>query len=138
MNIGRVTQLTGASPKAIRHYEAIGLIQHVSRNGKYRTYTMAEVNLIRLIRSAQSLGFKLSELVALTEQGGLPSWPHILALVDQKHSAVLQEIARLDRLREQLDALRNELQDCQDGDDAQIDLKDIDCEWIDKHPALPD
>ncbi len=130
MNIGLVTKLTGASPKAIRNYEAIGLIYQIQRKGKYRTYNMNDVNLIRLIRTAQKLGFKLSELLALTEEGKLPSWKGIRDLVDQKCLAVEQEIARLGRLREDLMSLSSELGSCPDLDDSEIDLSEIDCDLI--------
>jgi DNA-binding transcriptional MerR regulator len=132
MNIGLVTKLTGASPKAIRNYESIGLIYQIPRKGKYRTYNMNDVTLIRLIRTAQKLGFKLSELVALTEEGKLPSWKGIRDLVNEKCSAVDQEIARLDSLREDLKALSSELDSCPDLDDSEIDLSDIECDLVSK------
>lgn len=138
MNISHVSRMTGASPKAIRHYEAMGLIPNVQRKGNYRRYTQREVNLIRLIRTAQTLGFKLSELATLTEQGKSPTWLGVLGLVEQKYERVMDELARLDALREQLGSLRNELQDCLASEDEEIDLKEIECELVPPLSQLSD
>ena len=137
MNISCVTRLTGASQKAIRNYEAIGLIHQVQRRGKYRVYTMNDVNLVRLIRTAQKLGFKLSELATLTENGNLPTWRGVLELVEKKHTVVQQELVRLDQLCEQLSVLRTELHDCLESTDEEINLKEIDCDLISKNSLFP-
>lgn len=130
MNIGIVSQLTGASPKAIRHYEAKGLMPRVQRQGTYRTYTPAEVNLVRLIRSAQKLGFKLSDLSALTRQGQALTWLAILNLVDQRLDQVSRELARLEQQRHQLSALQHELRACIDPANDVVDLTDVECELL--------
>ena len=62
MYIGKVSKLAGATPKAIRHYESIGLLAPPKRVGKYRCYSDEDVKLIRLIKCAQTYGFQLSEL----------------------------------------------------------------------------
>ncbi len=62
LTIGQVAQLTSVSAKAIRHYEALGLLPFVVRLGSYRHYDQAHVLAIRLIRQAQDLGFTLAEL----------------------------------------------------------------------------
>ena len=62
MFIGTVSELTGATRKAIRYYESIKLIPPPKRHGGYRVYDDSDVKAIRLIRCAQSLGFSLSEL----------------------------------------------------------------------------
>lgn len=62
MFIGAVSELTGASRKAIRYYESIKLIPSPKRHGNYRVYDDSDVKAIHLIRCAQSLGFSLGEL----------------------------------------------------------------------------
>ena len=37
--IGEASKLSGASVKAIRHYENIGLLPNLGRSGSYRTFT---------------------------------------------------------------------------------------------------
>jgi len=62
MLIGRVSELTGVTRKAIRYYESIGLITSPSRKGSYRVYNDNDVVVISMIRRAQTLGFSLTEL----------------------------------------------------------------------------
>ncbi len=103
MFIGEVSKRTGATVKAIRHYESIGLLSGVRRVGKYRVFTEKDVVLIRLVRQAQSLGFKLSEMKRIREKGaGLPTWRGILGLIEEKQAAVSAEIDRLEQQRAQL------------------------------------
>ena len=67
MYIGKVSELTGATPKAIRHYEAIGLIPPPKRLGKYRHYSEKDVRLISMIKHAQKYGFQqISVSLAVT------------------------------------------------------------------------
>ena len=60
--IGQVSELTGATRKAIRHYESIGLMPTQTRSGNYRIYSDHDVIVISMIRRAQTLGFSLNEL----------------------------------------------------------------------------
>lgn len=65
MYIGKLAELTGATRKAIRLYESLGLIPIPDRQGTYRVYSDKDVVLINMIRRAQTLGFKLDELKEL-------------------------------------------------------------------------
>ena len=65
MYIGKLAELTGATRKAIRHYESLGLIPIPDRRGKYRVYSDKDVALINMIRRAQTVGFNLAELKEL-------------------------------------------------------------------------
>ena len=62
MYIGKLAELTGATRKAIRLYESLGLIPAPDRKGKYRVYSDKDVVLIKMIRRAQAVGFNLAEL----------------------------------------------------------------------------
>ena len=62
MYIGKAAQLSGTTIKAIRHYEAIGLLPAPQREGQYRVYSEQNVELLMFIKCAQQLGFKLKEL----------------------------------------------------------------------------
>lgn len=115
MRIGQVAKLTGATPKAIRHYEAIGLLDAVPRRGSYRSYTASEVALITLIKQAQALGFRLSEVGSLKAAGGAPDWSMIAALIADKRKSLADEMARLAALERQLATLQQELVACLSG-----------------------
>lgn len=63
MYIGELAKKSGASRKAIYLYEQLGLIQKPVRKSNYRVYPALVVDQIQTIRCAQSVGFKLKELV---------------------------------------------------------------------------
>ncbi len=62
MYIGKAAKLSGTTVKSIRHYEEIGLLPPAQRDGKYRIYNQESVDVLRFIKCAQQLGFKLKEL----------------------------------------------------------------------------
>ncbi|WEJ57647.1 Cu(I)-responsive transcriptional regulator [Devosia sp. FJ2-5-3] len=62
MNIGQASHASGVSPKMIRYYEQIGLIQPADRtDSNYRVYGNDEVHTLRFIRRARTLGFSMEE-----------------------------------------------------------------------------
>src|SRR5512145_1503768 len=65
-SIGRAAEVSGVTPKMIRHYEALELIPKAARTlGDYRVYTAAEVHALRFIRRARGLGFSMDEIGGL-------------------------------------------------------------------------
>ncbi|PKF49184.1 hypothetical protein AT251_20770 [Enterovibrio nigricans] len=54
MFIKQASELSGATQRAIRLYESLGLLT-VSRTGKYRVYTERNINLIKMIKEGQAL-----------------------------------------------------------------------------------
>jgi DNA-binding transcriptional MerR regulator len=95
MLIGRVSELTGATRKAIRHYESIGLINSPDRIGNYRTYTNHDVMIISMICRAKTLGFSLKEMKDIvsikTQEKKLPV-DLVYQLVEEKISALKQDV----------------------------------------------
>lgn len=65
MYIGALAKLTGASRKAIQHYESLGLIPVPQRKGRYRIYSASDADLVCMIKRAQSLGFSLKEITGV-------------------------------------------------------------------------
>jgi MerR family copper efflux transcriptional regulator len=119
MYIGEVAKLTGASLKAIRHYEALGLLGAVSRLGAYRVYAPNELLLIQLIKQAQGLGFRLAELAPLlVGRTGEPDWLAFAAAIDAKRLSVSAEIARLEALDGRLQQVAGEIISCLVAADA--------------------
>ena len=138
MKISHVARLTGASTKAIRHYEAIGLLSNIQRDGTYRVYQSKDVNLIRLIRIAQQLGFKLSEIATCIKPDETATWQDVLALIKTKRATVHEQINTLIQTRDQLDQLIHLLHACDDDEPEPVDLDDIDCElFLSRHPDKP-
>lgn len=112
MRIGELARRTGTTPKAIRLYEARGLMGAVARAGSYRHYGEADVARVLLIRQAQALGFRLAELDGLPHIDTTAGWERMAQLVAQRRAAVAQELARLAALDAQLAVLEAELHTC--------------------------
>lgn len=96
--IGKVAEMTGASRKAIRHYESLGLLPPPTRQGAYRVYTDKDVFLVHVIKHAQSHGFTLNELRDLI--GAIAKEKHFpiqvaLHVVAQKREAIQREAEAL-------------------------------------------
>lgn len=62
MYIGEASKKSGLSIKAIRFYEAIGLIKQPERKGRYRLYEETDIEILVLIKEAKELGITLSKL----------------------------------------------------------------------------
>jgi len=66
MNIGEVARHTGVGAKAIRFYESIGLLPNPERSANgYRRYGPADVDRLRFVARARSLGFSVANVSAL-------------------------------------------------------------------------
>ena len=113
MYIGEIARLTGASAKAIRHYESLGLLGRVERAGAYRHYRNAELQQVQLIRQAQGLGFRLAELVALLGGcTGEPDWLALAQAMARKRASIAGEVARLQALDQRLQAVSEVILAC--------------------------
>lgn len=62
MNIGQAASASGLPAKTIRYYESIGLIADVGRSASgYRDYRSEDVQALRFLRRARSLGFSVEQ-----------------------------------------------------------------------------
>jgi len=112
MFIGQLAKLTGCTPKAIRHYEQLGLLPEPLRQGSYRRYDEHHVTLVRMIRQAQAVGFKLAEIIPLiAEKLRSQRFPLKVANlgIEHKRLQLQDEIAALQRLDQQLLQLKQEI-----------------------------
>ena len=112
MYIGKLAELTGATRKAIRLYESIGLIPVPVRKGKYRVYSDNDVLLINMIRRAQTVGFnlvELKELVALkAKRNGFPI-EMANELIAKKREKLRKDMSDIMLLDQRLTELEDEL-----------------------------
>jgi DNA-binding transcriptional MerR regulator len=68
LRIGDVARLVGTTPRTIRYYEEIGLLEQAParESGRHRLYTAAEVERVReVMRLKNLLGVSLEELKTL-------------------------------------------------------------------------
>jgi MerR family copper efflux transcriptional regulator len=107
LSIGDAASRSGVPPKTIRYYEEVGLIAPAERlENRYRAYDENDVQTLRFIQRARSLGFSLKEVAEL------------LALYRDRRRAskdvkrlALAHVAELDRKIAELKAIRNTIAD---------------------------
>jgi DNA-binding transcriptional MerR regulator len=64
--IGELADLVGMSPRTIRYYEEIGLLNSIKRaEGGKRIYTDLDIQRLRFIKRLKHLGLALSEMLEL-------------------------------------------------------------------------
>lgn len=111
MYIGEVAKRTGLSIKAIRFYEAKGLIPPPLRQGNYRLYRDSDLELLSLLAEARQLGIPLARLQgAIRYRNGQVDWQRIqqfLLEVKQQfiteQQRLAEQISRLERCLSALD-----------------------------------
>ncbi len=111
MLIHELAQQTGVVAKTIRYYESIGLMPRPQRAANlYRQYTAADVERLRFIASARSLGFTLDNIreILAARDGGQAPCRQVLETIDQRLTDIDQRISALLDLRETLGQLRRE------------------------------
>lgn len=110
--IGKVAEITGASRKAIRHYESMGLLPPAKRRGKYRIYSEQDTFLVHMIKHTQTFGFSLAELRELVAAtANKPRFPVKLAqaLVARKRAALRRQIVDIRTLDRRLAQLLRDI-----------------------------
>lgn len=131
--IGQVSQRTGISAKTIRYYESMGLLPRPSRGeNHYRRYSQADVNRLLLLRRIKLLGASLSTaktlLASASDARCVDAQEALQTLVDDRLTALDQQIAELLALREQVRDYRRTLESCRtDEDTAFRDCADMRC-----------
>jgi DNA-binding transcriptional MerR regulator len=80
--VSEAARLAGTTRKAIRVYEAKGLLPDPERtDAGYRLFTAEDVEVLRFIRRARSLGLSLAEIgeVLDHQRGGARPCGHVIA-----------------------------------------------------------
>ena len=111
MRIKQLAIQTGVPTETIRYYESIGLVPTPRRAANnYREYGAADVERLRFIASARSLGLSpadISEILAARDQGIAPC-ERVLSALDQGLVDLDRRLADMLALRETMLNLRRE------------------------------
>lgn len=106
-SIGKAAELSGITPKMIRHYESLELIPKASRTaGDYRVYSAADIHTLRFIRRARGLGFSMDEIGTL-----LGLWRNQRRASEQVKRLAMKHVAELDSKIAELQSMRAALAD---------------------------
>lgn len=66
MLISEAARVTGLTPKMIRHYEDLGLLNSERASNGYRVYQAQDLDTLHFIVRAKDLGFNLADIQQLT------------------------------------------------------------------------
>jgi MerR family copper efflux transcriptional regulator len=111
MTVGELSRRTGLSIKAIRQYEALGLIYSAGRSeGGYRLFDDSALWCARVIERLRSLGLTIKEIDRLgrayLSRPDEPIGPRLAALLDGSEQRIDQRIAELEAVRQRIRAYR--------------------------------
>ena len=105
MNIGTAARHSGVRAKTIRYYESVGLIQPADRStAGYRVYDKQDVETLRFVQRARSLGFSVEEvgsLLALWRDRSRSS-AEVKAMAQRRVADIDRKITELVEMRETL------------------------------------
>jgi MerR family transcriptional regulator, repressor of the yfmOP operon len=124
LRIGEVARLVGTTPRTIRYYEEIGLLEGGGTrvSGQHRLYGEREVEHLRdALRLKELLGISLDELKALLEaeearaalrdewQSGVPDAARRREMLTESLGHLDRQLALVRRRRDEIAALESEL-----------------------------
>ncbi|MCW2247621.1 Cu(I)-responsive transcriptional regulator [Azospirillum fermentarium] len=105
MNIGTAAKRSGVPAKTIRYYEGVGLIPSAGRTAAgYRVYSDSDVETLRFIHRARTLGFSVREVSAL-----LALWHDRGRASADVRALALDHVAGIDARIAELQAMRRTL-----------------------------
>lgn len=104
--IGELSKQTGVPIKTVRYYEEFGLLSKPRRtDSKYRIYSQEDVEKLKFIKKAQSLGLKLSEIHSIincSKEGLEPCCDLVKDLFNRKIKEFEDKIEELTSMRNRL------------------------------------
>ena len=108
MNIGEVASKSGLPAKTIRYYGDIGLVEASARkeNG-YRDYDEQDLNLLKFVQRARSLGFTVEECRELLDlyRDRSRASADVKALATRRVGDIARKIAELQGMQASLEDL---------------------------------
>lgn len=104
MNIGKAASLSGLQPTTIRYYEQIGLVSSTRRDNGYRDYSDNDINQLRFVHQARSLGFDIEDCRKLLQLYSDPNRAsaNVKEVAEEHLAAVEQKIEELTAMRQSL------------------------------------
>jgi DNA-binding transcriptional MerR regulator len=112
MKIGEAAAMNGVTVKAIRHYEARGLLDPLPRRGKYRRFSPSDIERLKLIAHCRGLGLGIVEIkrvvsLVVASRPECPPPDAMIELIDAKLRGVRSKIRELQRTATQLAMTQN-------------------------------
>ncbi len=103
MTIGEAASRSGVTPKTIRFYEEAGIIRPAARGeNRYRAYMETDIQTLRFIQRARTLGFPLKDISDLLEL-----YRDTTRTSREVKKLILKHVTELDRKIMEMTAIRN-------------------------------
>ncbi len=119
MRIGEVAAEVGVDTSTIRYYESVGVLPEPERAASgYRSYVSADVERLRFVTLARSLGVGLDDIrqiLALRDQGEAPCG-YVRGVLDRQVDTVEERIIQLQALSKELRRLQDAARTLPDTD----------------------
>ena len=111
MTIGQLARRSGVSIRALREYEAMGLIYGLGRSdSNYRLFDESALWCLQVIRSLRALGLTLKEIQEISavycEHRGEPIGPHLRAKLDRAVERIEARMGELQEIRRGIRSFR--------------------------------
>jgi len=103
LTVGQAARRAGLTAKAVRLYEARGLLPPTERTSSgYRCYNEHDIQLLRFIRQSRDLGLSLAEIRTIIglRRGETPPGREVITLLRSHLDAIDQKIFNLQNLRQ--------------------------------------
>ena len=109
MRIGELARISGVSTRALRYYEAQGLLTAQRRDNGYREYEQSAVARVRNIRLLVEAGLGTDSLRDINscldeDLKHTPACEEAVRLFEQRLEVVTRQLAMLAEMRDRLDA----------------------------------
>jgi MerR family mercuric resistance operon transcriptional regulator len=146
LRAGKVAAAAGVNLQTLRYYERRGLLAAPERSlGGHRVYTEDAITTLRVIKTAQGLGFTLAEVADLMETAvhhhGRRAKSSLQVRAAAKLAEVEQKISDLTKirstLREAVDAGCDDLMTCAGSDHCPLPFAVLAQTTIPDPPAQP-
>ncbi len=117
MNISDLSKRLDISPRTIRYYEEIGLLDSIKRTvGGKRVFTDNDLRRIRFIQKLKILGLTLAEMQELnaiyeTHRKNSKVFPRIIELFDNHKKSIDHRMDELKLLKAEIDEFQKRMRD---------------------------
>ncbi|WP_066497844.1 MerR family transcriptional regulator [Abyssisolibacter fermentans] len=101
-SIGKTAEILNVSVATLRHYDKLGLVkpEQIDAQSGYRYYSIEQFHYIDRIKYLQKLGFKLSEISSVLQNG---TSEYLLPLLEQRKREYDKQINEIQKQKEILE-----------------------------------
>lgn len=118
IKIGDLAKLAGISPRTVKYYEELGLIEPASRSsGGFRYFTEDDLDRILVIKQLQLLDYPLSQIKELfsirhQSQTGMDAAPNVFEKLNQQIKEIEDKLEKYNALKEEIKKTQQLVRDC--------------------------